>query len=58
MGGGVGAARAVGRACATNPVAPVIPCHRALRGDGGIGGYRWGAERKKQLLEIERTAGR
>jgi AraC family transcriptional regulator, regulatory protein of adaptative response / methylated-DNA-[protein]-cysteine methyltransferase len=47
------AARAVARACATNPVALVIPCHRVVAGDGGLGGYRWGAERKKLLLEGE-----
>ncbi|MGD1879543.1 MAG: methylated-DNA--[protein]-cysteine S-methyltransferase, partial [Kiloniellaceae bacterium] len=45
--------RAVGRACATNPVSLVIPCHRALREDGGLGGYRWGLERKAVLLETE-----
>lgn len=45
--------RAVGRACATNPVSLVIPCHRALRQDGGLGGYRWGMERKAALLENE-----
>ena len=45
--------RAVGRACATNPVSLVIPCHRALREDGGLGGYRWGLERKARLLENE-----
>ena len=48
------ASRAVGRACATNPVAPIIPCHRALRKDGGLGGYRWGLHRKETLLEMER----
>jgi AraC family transcriptional regulator, regulatory protein of adaptative response / methylated-DNA-[protein]-cysteine methyltransferase len=50
------AARAVARACATNPVAVAIPCHRVVRGDGGLGGYRWGIERKRSLLEIERSA--
>jgi AraC family transcriptional regulator of adaptative response/methylated-DNA-[protein]-cysteine methyltransferase len=45
--------RAVGRACATNPVSLVIPCHRALREDGGLGGYRWGVARKAALLETE-----
>jgi AraC family transcriptional regulator of adaptative response/methylated-DNA-[protein]-cysteine methyltransferase len=47
------AARAVGRACASNRLAVVIPCHRAVRRDGGLGGYRWGTERKQQLLERE-----
>ena len=49
-----GAVRAVGRACATNPVALVIPCHRVVREDQSLGGYRWGLERKKKLLERER----
>ena len=48
------ASRAVGRACATNPVAPVVPCHRAVRKDGGLAGYRWGLHRKEALLEMER----
>jgi AraC family transcriptional regulator of adaptative response/methylated-DNA-[protein]-cysteine methyltransferase len=48
-----GAVRAVARACATNPVALAIPCHRVVPAAGGIGGYRWGAERKKKLLERE-----
>jgi len=48
--------RAVGRACATNPVPIIIPCHRALREDGALGGYRWGVKRKRALLEHE-TAG-
>lgn len=45
--------RAVGRACATNPVPILIPCHRALREDGALGGYRWGVKRKRALLEHE-----
>ena len=50
------AARAVARACATNPVAVAIPCHRVVREDGSTGGYRWGIERKKTLLKIEQAA--
>lgn len=50
------AVRAVARACATNPVALVIPCHRVIREDKSLGGYRWGLERKKRLLETEARA--
>jgi AraC family transcriptional regulator of adaptative response/methylated-DNA-[protein]-cysteine methyltransferase len=48
------AARAVARACAANPAAVAIPCHRVVRGDGEMGGYRWGAGRKRKLLGMER----
>ncbi len=50
------ARRAVGRACATNPVSLIVPCHRAIAQDGGLGGYRWGLERKRALLTRERAA--
>jgi AraC family transcriptional regulator, regulatory protein of adaptative response / methylated-DNA-[protein]-cysteine methyltransferase len=47
------AVRAVARACATNPTAVVVPCHRVIGSDGALTGYRWGVERKKKLLELE-----
>jgi AraC family transcriptional regulator of adaptative response/methylated-DNA-[protein]-cysteine methyltransferase len=51
------AVRAVARACATNPAAIVIPCHRVVPKSGGVGGYRWGFERKKKLLKMEKRKG-
>jgi len=51
------ATRAVARACAANPVAVAIPCHRVVREDGDLGGYRWGIERKEHLLALEKKAG-
>ena len=51
------AARAVARACATNPVALVIPCHRIVPKAGGVGGYRWNPVRKKFLLKLEKASG-
>jgi AraC family transcriptional regulator of adaptative response/methylated-DNA-[protein]-cysteine methyltransferase len=53
--GGESGRRAVARACATNNVAVLIPCHRVVRSDGGMGGYRWGLNRKDDLLARERA---
>ena len=51
--GNEGSSRAVGSACGANPVALIVPCHRVLRKDGGLGGYAWGLERKRSLLAME-----
>jgi AraC family transcriptional regulator of adaptative response/methylated-DNA-[protein]-cysteine methyltransferase len=51
------ATRAVARACATNPVSIVVPCHRVVRADGQLAGYRWGLKRKRALLEQEQQRG-
>jgi AraC family transcriptional regulator of adaptative response/methylated-DNA-[protein]-cysteine methyltransferase len=50
------AVRAVANACAANRIAVLIPCHRVIRGDGSLGGYRWGLARKRTLIDRERTA--
>jgi len=50
------ATRAVARACATNPVALINPCHRVVRSNGDLGGYRWGITRKSKLLAMERLS--
>ncbi|MGB8510209.1 MAG: methylated-DNA--[protein]-cysteine S-methyltransferase, partial [Pyrinomonadaceae bacterium] len=53
--GNVKAVRAVARACAANPVALVTPCHRVISANGDVNGYRWGAQRKRKLLDKERS---
>jgi methylated-DNA-[protein]-cysteine S-methyltransferase len=52
--GAASAVRAAGSACGRNPVAVIVPCHRIVRSDGGLGGYLWGLERKRWLLQHER----
>jgi methylated-DNA-[protein]-cysteine S-methyltransferase len=54
LAGRPAAVRAVGTACATNPLPVVVPCHRVLRGDGSLGGYLGGLEAKRTLLDLER----
>ncbi len=54
--GAPAAARAVGSACAANKISIIIPCHRAVRADGSLAGFRWGLERKRALLEKEAKA--
>jgi AraC family transcriptional regulator of adaptative response/methylated-DNA-[protein]-cysteine methyltransferase len=51
--GNPNATRAVARACATNRISIVVPCHRVVGAGGSLTGYRWGVERKRQLLETE-----
>lgn len=55
--GAPSAARAVAGACAANPLAVAVPCHRVVRADGGLSGYRWGVERKRRLLDTEALPG-
>jgi AraC family transcriptional regulator of adaptative response/methylated-DNA-[protein]-cysteine methyltransferase len=55
--GNPAAVRAVGTACGANPIAVLIPCHRVVRADGELSGYRWGVERKRQLLHKEGARG-
>jgi AraC family transcriptional regulator of adaptative response/methylated-DNA-[protein]-cysteine methyltransferase len=57
LAAGIGAPKAVraaASACAANRIAVLVPCHRVLRGNGALGGYRWGLERKRVLIDAER----
>jgi len=54
--GDANATRAVARACATNRVAILVPCHRVVGASGSLTGYRWGVERKRQLLQAEKAS--
>jgi methylated-DNA-[protein]-cysteine S-methyltransferase len=56
LAGSPKAVRAVGTACATNPIPVVVPCHRVVRSDGSMGGYRGGPEAKRALLDLEAAA--
>lgn len=47
--------RAVANACGANPTALIVPCHRVVKNDGSLGGYRWGIERKRKLLNSEKS---
>ncbi len=53
--GAPGASRAVALACGANPIAVAVPCHRVVRADGSLSGYRWGVSRKRDLLDREKT---
>jgi AraC family transcriptional regulator of adaptative response/methylated-DNA-[protein]-cysteine methyltransferase len=55
LSGAPGASRAVGSALGNNPIAYLIPCHRAIQSTGAFGSYRWGAARKKAMLALERA---
>jgi methylated-DNA-[protein]-cysteine S-methyltransferase len=56
LSGSPKAVRAVGTTCATNPIPVVVPCHRVVRSDGALGGYRGGPAAKRALLELEGVA--